>query len=422
MTSNTTVPPIGATILGYPRIGRNRELKRALESSWAGRADQDALRQVAADVREDARRAQRAAGLDTLPANTFSFYDQMLDTSLMLGVVPERFRTIQGGLGRDGTPLRRYFAMARGTDEVAPLEMTKWFDTNYHYLVPEIGATTSFVLDPAKPVADLAEHHPQVSSARPVVVGPWTYLSLAKASAEAPTGFTPLDRLDDLVRTYAELLGHLARAGAAWVQLDEPALVRDLSPAQVERVHDLYATLAAVSERPAILVATYFGTPVEALPALAATDVDGIGLDLTRGVTAASLADVHGLRTKDLVLGAVDGRNIWRADLEAVHQELQEWRGLGRRLSVATSCSLLHVPYDVSIEDGIDDALRANLAFADQKLAEVVALQRALDGDQEAAAEAFAASAEAIARRGSIRGRVEPETAARAAAVVPTDR
>ncbi|OYN87934.1 5-methyltetrahydropteroyltriglutamate--homocysteine S-methyltransferase [Parenemella sanctibonifatiensis] len=414
-----TAPSIGATVLGYPRIGRDRELKRALEAYWAGRADHHHLLDVGAQVRQESWKTLREAGLTSIPIATFSHYDQVLDTSVLLGVVPDRFPAPTSDDAE--RRLQHYFAMARGTDTAQPLEMTKWFDTNYHYLVPEIGPDTTFTLDPTAPLADLTAAGS--NGTRPVIVGPWTYLACAKTSAGAPEGFEPLDRLEDLLTTYVELLTTLHGAGAEWVQLDEPALVRDLSPAQAERVAQAYARVSDATQRPAVLVATYFGHPREALAGLAASNIDGIALDLTRGgVTADEVAALPGIAEKALVLGAVDGRNVWRTDLRGALTRLEQWRGVGREIAVSTSCSLLHVPYDVSTETALDPALRSILAFADQKLAEVVALQRALDGGVAASEPAFAEADAALANRSTIPGFVHPDSAGRLAAVSPQDR
>ena len=272
MTKQQT--PIGATALGFPRIGRNRELKKALDSYWAGTTSGRDLDEVATDVRLDALDSMSGAGLDSVPVNTFSWYDHVLDTAVLVGAIPERFRDVGGKDRLAGFDAARYFAMARGTADIAPLEMTKWFDTNYHYLVPEIAADAPFLLDASKPLAEFTEASERGLVARPVVVGPYTFLSLAKAAEGAEEDFDPLDRLADLVEVYVELLARLAEAGASWIQLDEPALVRDLTDEQLVLVEGAYGRLAAVEERPAILVSTYFADPVEALPTLVASGVE----------------------------------------------------------------------------------------------------------------------------------------------------
>src|SRR5690625_2264663 len=301
-----TAQPFLATVTGSPRIGPNRELKRATEGYWAGRTSQADLQSVAATLRRDTWSQLAAAGLDSVPVNTFSYYDQMLDTAVLLGALPPRVAGV-------ADELDRYFAAARGTDEIQPLEMTKWFDTNYHYIVPEIGPDTRFSLNPAKVLAELKEALEQGIPARPVLIGPVTFLLLSKAVGGAGA---PIERLDELVPLYTELLGLLAEAGAEWVQLDEPVLVTDISaeaPALAERA---YTALGSVTKRPAIHVATYFGDAGAGLPALARTPVEAIGVDLVAGADTA-VAVVPELATKTLVAGVVDGRNIWRTDLES---------------------------------------------------------------------------------------------------------
>ncbi len=412
MTHHHPPPPIGATVLGYPRIGPGRELKRALEAHWAGSSGPGDLEGAIAGIRRDAWSTMAAAGLDTVPVNVFGRYDHVLDTTAMLGAVPARFAT--AGPASTCTD-DQYFAMARGTTQVPPLEMTKWFDTNYHHLVPEIGPGTPLVLDSSRLLAEIDDAVAAGVVPRPVVVGPWTYLALAKGSDDAPPGYDPFQRMDDLVAVYAELLEALYAAGAGWVQLDEPALVRDLAGDQPAQVEQVYGALSGVQRRPAILVVTCFGDPVEALPALAATGVDGIGLDLTRGTDPEAVRAVPGIADKALVLGAVDGRNVWRADLRAVAAELERWGEVGRTRSVATSCSLLHVPHDVTREHGLDITLRQTLAFADQKLDEVVALQRLLSGAR--ADDQLEASDEAGRLRSSVPGLALAEVAERVGAV-----
>ena len=268
-----TVKPFTATVTGSPRIGPKRELKRATEGYWAGRTSRSDLENVAATLRRDTWSQLAAAGLDSVPVNTFSYYDQMLDTAVLLGALPTRVQAVSDELDR-------YFAAARGNGDIAPLEMTKWFDTNYHYIVPEIGPKTTFSLHPDKVLSELKEAQDQGISARPVIIGPITFLLLSKAVDGAGT---PIERLDELVPLYAELLRKLAEGGAEWVQIDEPALVTDISadaPALAERV---YIALGSLEKRPAIHVATYFGDPGNALPALARTPVEAIGIDLVYG-------------------------------------------------------------------------------------------------------------------------------------------
>lgn len=385
-----TAQPFTATVLGTPRIGPRRELKRATESYWAGRIGQDELKQVAAGLRRDTWAQLAAAGLDSVPVNTFSYYDQMLDTAVLLGALPARVAGVPDELDR-------YFAAARGNADIAPLEMTKWFDTNYHYIVPEIGPQTTFTLNPAKVLAELAEAQQQGIAARPVIIGPVTFLLLSKAVDGAAA---PISRLDELTAVYAELLGKLAEAGASWVQIDEPVLVTDIAAEAPELAERVYNQLGALSNRPSIFVATYFGDPGAGLPALARTPIEAIGVDLVYGPGTA-VASVPELASKTLVAGVVDGRNIWRTDLEAALAKLATLLGSAATVAVSTSCSTLHVPYSLEPETGLDDALRSWLAFGAEKVTEVATLARALREGRDAVAEQIAASNAAVASRAS---------------------
>ncbi|GIH23598.1 5-methyltetrahydropteroyltriglutamate--homocysteine methyltransferase [Acrocarpospora phusangensis] len=357
--------------MGYPRIGARRELKFATENYWAGRISAEELEATARSLRGSVWTELRDAGLDTIPSNTFSFYDQMLDTTVMVDAVPARYRDLTG--------LDRYFAMARGTAELPPLEMTKWFDTNYHYIVPELALDARFQLadgSAAKPVAEYVEARKLGIETRPVLVGPLTYLLLAKPKPDSPDGFTPLDLLDSLVETYAELLERLAGAGAQWVQFDEPVLARDLSGRETDALVRAYQRLGGLSSRPKILLATYFGAVTAAsLRAIAATAVEAIGLDFVAGPgNIESVASAGGLTRKIVVAGVVDGRNVWRADPARVKSTYAVLLGLADKVELSSSCSLLHVPVDLESETALDPAVRARLAFARQKVTELVAL------------------------------------------------
>ncbi|BDE16020.1 MULTISPECIES: 5-methyltetrahydropteroyltriglutamate--homocysteine S-methyltransferase [Mycobacterium] len=383
-----TTQPFSATITGSPRIGPRRELKRATEGYWAGRTSRSDLESVAATLRRDTWSGLAAAGLDSVPVNTFSYYDQMLDTAVLLGALPARVQGI-------ADELDRYFAAARGNDEVAPLEMTKWFDTNYHYLVPEIGPSTRFALNPDKVLSELKEAQELGVPARPVVIGPVTFLLLSKA---VDGGGAPIERLQELVPSYSELLSLLADCGAQWVQFDEPALVTDISPDAPALAEALYNALGAVANRPAIYVATYFGDPGAALAALARTPVEAIGVDFVYGADTA-VAAVPELANKTLVAGVVDGRNIWRTDLQAALDKLDTLLGSAGSVAVSTSCSTLHVPYSLEPETELDDALRSWLAFGAEKVREVVVLARALRDGRDSVADEIAASNAAVASR-----------------------
>ncbi len=403
-----TAQPFTATITGSPRIGPRRELKRAIEGYWAGRTSRSELETVAATLRRDTWSQLTAAGLDSVPVNTFSYYDQMLDTAVLLGALPVR---VHGVADR----LDRYFAAARGTGNIAPLEMTKWFDTNYHYIVPELGPDTTFSLHPEKVLSELKEAQQQGVSARPVIIGPLTFLLLSKAVGGAGA---PIERVDELIPLYSDLLGLLADNGAAWVQFDEPVLVTDMhadAPALAERV---YTALGKVAERPAIAVVTYFGDAGAAVPALARTPVEAIGVDLVRG-SETSIASVPELADKVLVAGIVNGRNIWRTDLESALSRLASLLGSVAAIAVSTSCSTLHVPYSLEPESDLDDVLRSWLAFGAEKLREVAVLARALRDGRDAVADEIAASNAAVKSRRSdprlhnnqVRARIDSITA-----------
>ena len=372
-----------ATILAYPRIGRGRELKRALEAHWAGRITEAELIQAANDLRKENLARLVELGLnpsDASLADAPSLYDHVLDATILLGAIPPRFA------GREGLDL--YFALARGDDKVGPEEMTKWFDTNYHYLVPEIGPDTPlhFADDTITRRFTAAREWGYVT--RPVLVGPVTYLALAKADPATPD-FAPLTRIDEAVAAYEEALASLHAAGAPWVQLDEPALTSDnLSRTRVELgelAARVYERLAASQNRPQILLTTPYGDASHAVGALAKTGVEALHVDTLRG----SLPEGADLSGVTLVVGAVDGRYIWRADLAQLRETLKAAQSLGAaRVTVATSNSLQHVPHDTALETWDDATLNENLhawlAFADQKVLEVVTLARGLDEGWEA--------------------------------------
>jgi 5-methyltetrahydropteroyltriglutamate--homocysteine methyltransferase len=416
--TNPPVFPTG-TILGYPRIGRRRELKKAVESFWAGSLTARELEEAAAELRQSTRERLASLGLgrtDSSIPEAFSFYDQVLDAAVTVGAVPSRFSSL---VAADGTiDLAGYFTLARGEGDRAPLEMTKWFDSNYHYLVPEIGPETVFSLAGDRIVREFEEARAAGFLTRPVLVGPVTFLLLAKASDEAPAGYQPLDRLDDLVAVYGELLGRLAGAGAEWVQLDEPALVSESIEAPRDEalaaLSAAYAALGALTDRPAIFVAAPYGSLDDALPVLAGSPVEAIGLDLVRGELPPT---TEGLAGKTLVAGVIDGHNIWRGDLAAAFEILGRVSALSPTVSVSTSTSLLHVPHDVDDETSLGADLVSWLAFADQKVGQVATLARGLvDGAVAVQAELDAASA-ALAARRAAPGVQDPAVRARAVAL-----
>ncbi|RJO74951.1 5-methyltetrahydropteroyltriglutamate--homocysteine S-methyltransferase [Nocardia panacis] len=403
--------PFTATVLGLPRVGPRRELKRATESYWAGRIAADDLHVVARDLRRAQLTELHSAGMDSVPVGTFSYYDQMLDTAVLLGALPPRV----AGIADD---LDRYFAAARGTDSVEPLEMTKWFDTNYHYLVPEIDADTVFALHPQKLLAELDEARELGVPARPVVIGPITFLKLAKAAADQ-SGGEVLDRVAELIPLYVDLLGRLAAAGAQWVQIDEPVLVTDLSEQEIALVRRTYIELAAAADRPAILVATYFGSTGPALAALADTPVEGIALDFVSGSTVSEVAAVPALASKLLVAGVVDGRNVWRTDLDRALATLGELRGAAGSLAVSSSCSLLHVPYGLAAETALDEHLRSWLSFGAEKIVEVQVLAAGIGKGADSIEYRLTAARNALAVRAQDPRLHDPKVRARLDALGP---
>jgi len=398
--------------LGFPRIGHHRELKKALEAYWQGAADAADLEATGKALRARHWQLQRDAGIEVIPSNDFSFYDHMLDMSVTLGAIPPRFAGI-------ADPLLRYFAMARGNSAAPAMEMTKWFDTNYHFIVPELHAGQQFRLASSKAVDEFLEARALGIHTRPVLVGPVTWLSLAKPK---DVGLEPLSLLDDLLPVYAELLATLKATGADWVQLDEPILALDLSEAQRKALRRSYDVLQPVAPR--ILVASYFGALEDNAELAAALHVAGLHIDLVRAPE--QLLAVLKLLPADKLLsvGVIDGRNIWRADLDAqLALVTRAWDSVGPdRLEVAPSSSLLHSPVDLEGETELDDELRSWLAFARQKLDEVAALTLAMQKGRPAARSAFEASAAAAGSHRQSSRIHRPEVRQRAAAAVGLER
>ncbi|GLX41041.1 5-methyltetrahydropteroyltriglutamate--homocysteine methyltransferase [Streptomyces roseochromogenus] len=418
MTTESAAAAAGATVFGYPRQGGSRELKKAVEGYWKGRVTADALRATAEDLRRTNWRQLAAAGITEVPTGDFSYYDHVLDTTVMVGAIPARHRAAVAA-----DPLDGYFAMARGTQDAPPLEMTKWFDTNYHYLVPELGPDTVFTADPAKQVTELGEALALGHTARPVLVGPVTYLLLAKPAPGVAADFEPLTLLDRLLPVYAEVLAALRAAGAEWVQLDEPALVQDRTPADLGAAARAYRELGALTDRPRLLVASYFDRLGDALPVLAKAPVEGLALDFT-GRAAANLDDLAaagGLPGKRLVAGVVDGRNIWVNDLGKSLATLGTLLGLAGRVDVSASCSLLHVPLDTAVEKDVDPQILRWLAFARQKTAEIATLAKGLTAGTAAVAGELSANRAALASRAASPITHDPAVRARTAAVTDAD-
>ncbi|MDA8049770.1 MAG: 5-methyltetrahydropteroyltriglutamate--homocysteine S-methyltransferase [Rhodospirillales bacterium] len=412
-----------ASNLGFPRIGHRRELKFALERHWSGELDEAGLLAEAARLRAGHWRLQQGLGISHVPSGDFSLYDAVLDMATMLGAVPPGY-----GWSGGPVPLSTYFALARGTRGteaegaagvragLSALEMTKWFDTNYHYLVPRLAAEQRFQLTENRALALWREAVAAGTRTRPVLLGPVTFLLLAKAAH----GSAPLDLLGRLLPIYVRILRELAEAGCAWVQMDEPCLACDLPKGAEEAFALAYAALAQ-GPAPDLLLASYFGPMGENLGTALRLPVRGLHLDLTRGASdlAGALAGMRGEQW--LSLGLIDGRNVWRADLRAalaVAERVAAARGT-ERLMIAPSCSLLHVPVDLAGEKRLDLEVKAVLAFAVQKLGEVATLARGLD-EGEAAVRAELEESDAAARTRRESARVHrPEVTARVAAITP---
>jgi 5-methyltetrahydropteroyltriglutamate--homocysteine methyltransferase len=381
-----------SNVSGFPRIGRNRELKFATEAYWRGETSAEELAAVAREIRLESWRLMQGAGIDLIPSNDFSFYDQVLDAVALVGAVPERY-----GHGDGEVDLDTYFAMARGSQsgrlDVTAMEMTKWFDTNYHYLVPELGPDTSFTLSSTKPFDEHAEAMAELGiDSVPVLVGPVSFLLLSKPADGVGDDFDRLTLLEPLIEVYGEVLERLAEQGATWVQLDEPCFVEDRSERELDALRLAYEELAKVHERTRILVKTYFDHAGDAYGVLRDLPIDGIGLDLHRGPKNVELiANQGGLEDQWLFAGIVDGRNVWINDLEHSLDLLEGLRGRCDELVVSTSCSLLHTPIDLDAEPAgvdadLDDEMRSWMAFAVQKVAEVATLAKGLGEGREAIA------------------------------------
>lgn len=392
--------------LGFPRIGGQRELKFALEDYWAGRQTEQELATTAADLRR--RHWQQQAGLDFAPVGEFSLYDQVLDMSVTLGNLPARVAD------KEGSELDAYFRAARGRGAndspccaTTAGEMTKWFDTNYHYIVPEFTADTWFELDPERLLSQLTEAREQGVRAKPVIIGPVTYLWLGKTS----DGSDRLDLLERLLPAYAQLLDVLADAGADWVQIDEPALVTELDANWRYAFNLAYHQLK--SNRPKLLLATYFGELRGNLQLACELPVAGIHLDAVSAPDEVNRIADWLPSHKVLSLGVINGRNIWKADLSKILDWLEPVHDkLGDRLWLAPSCSLLHVPVDVTPETELDVEVRNWLAFAVQKLDELQVLAQALNEGRQAVQPSLAANRQAIESRRHSTRVINPEVRA----------
>lgn len=364
--------------LGYPRIGKNRELKQALEAYWKKNLPLEDLLATGDTIQVNAWKLQREAGIDLIPGNDFSYYDHVLDTALMVGVIPERFTNL-----KFSNPQDLAFAMARGFQlpgekAIAAMEMTKWFNTNYHYIVPEVNEDTNFKLDPSKVLSALALAAAHGQTIKPVILGPVSFLLLSKSISP---GFEPLERLMDLLPLYRDLFSILAENGAEYLQLDEPFLCLDLSEKSAEAYKAFFSAFSLNLPRPNVILTTYFADPTPNLHLLNASPFEGLHLDF---LNIADADDLLGRLSspKILSLGLVDGRNVWRQDLDKSLALARKAAEIVKpdALVLAPSCSLIHVPQDVEMEKNLDPQVKLRLSFADQKLQEITALKAALEG------------------------------------------
>ncbi|WP_426140460.1 5-methyltetrahydropteroyltriglutamate--homocysteine S-methyltransferase [Pseudomonas sp. DWP3-1-2] len=415
-----------AHTLGFPRIGADRELKKVLEAYWKGEVDEDGLRNAGRELRAAHWQLQKDAGIDLLPVGDFAWYDQVLTHSLTFGVIPQRFADTTDARGLP--TLNTLFAMARGATSSCcdgahgkgqyAQELTKWFDTNYHYLVPEFTHDQRFQLSWEQLFEEVDEARGLGHKVKPVIIGPLTCLWLGKAKGDS---FDKLDLLERLLPLYGEILGRLAAQGVEWVQIDEPILALDLPQDWKNAFERAYHSLQYSPLKK--LVATYFGGLEDNLGLAVSLPVDGLHIDLVRAPDQLA-AVLDRLPTyKVLSLGVVNGRNVWRCDLEHALGQLREAQlRFGDNLWVASSCSLLHSPVDLQRENTLDAELKGWLAFAVQKCAEISLLSAALNTPQSPVVQAALTESRALQTRRSQSPRIhKPQVQARLAAITPAD-
>jgi 5-methyltetrahydropteroyltriglutamate--homocysteine methyltransferase len=357
---------ITTATIGYPRIGPKRELKKALESFWKGDIKENELQSTAKDLRKKNWEIQKENGIDLITSNDFSFYDQVLDTICLLGAVPDRYNW-QG----DDVDLKTYFAMARGSQtkelDVSALEMTKWFDTNYHYLVPELKSDQKFKISSQKPFEEFKEAQSAGYKTKPVLLGPITFLLLSKSTE----GKNTLDLLDNLLPVYLEIVKKLNDLGAEWIQIDEPIFVKDLDVGVVSKIKKTLNAIKEAAGNSKILLTTYFESIDQKVKEeVFASDVDAVHLDLVRGENNFNyIKDSN----KTLSLGVINGRNIWKSDLTQIIDQIKDVKG---DFIISSSCPLLHTPYDLDLETKVPENIKKWLAFAKQKLQEINILKQ----------------------------------------------
>lgn len=432
---------VTSTTLGYPRIGPKRELKKALEGYWKGKVSLEELETTARDLRLANWTLQKESGIDQIPSNDFSYYDLVLDTSLLVGAIPERYKAFWDG---ENANIDLYFAMARGAQveltkgcgegcgchgpsgdasedkiDVTAAEMTKWFDTNYHYIVPEFEENQTFKLSSHKPLDEYLEAKAAGIETRPSLIGPITYLLLGKRQGGGDT----LALIDALVPVYEQVLKELSQAGAQWVQIDEPYLALDLDDDTRALYATVYEKLAAAAGDTKLFVTTYFEALRENLQTACDLPVDALHIDVVRAPDQLDAVLEQLPSDKILSVGVVNGRNIWRADLSAcvdVVEKAVAKKGKDN-VWVAPSCSLLFTPYDLDFETALDDELKSWLAFSKQKLAEIETITKAVNDGRDSVADLLKASDAAQAARKSSARINNKDVQGRVAAITPAD-
>lgn len=415
--------------LGYPRIGNQRELKKGLEQFWAGKISEEELRTIGSKIRQQNWQTQVDAGLNLVPSNDFSFYDHVLDTSMMLGAIPERYQVLVDN--QHNSELDVYFAMARGLQteqaDIQAMEMTKWFDTNYHYIVPEFTKNQEFKRFSNKAIQDFEEAKSLGIITKPVLVGPVTFLLLGKEKEE---GFERIDLLDKILPIYIKILQELSAKGAVWIQLDEPCLTLDLTENEIIAFQKAYQTIRKSVPALKILLATYFECSGDNINLATSLPVNCLHIDLVR--CPAQLGDILTLKhfvdsDKSLSLGVVDGRNIWKTDYKKALSFIQTANEqlATDRLLIAPSCSLLHAPCDLDLETNetvLTPEIKSWFAFAKQKLTEVVALGQIADSKYDLNVSlAFAENQRIIEHRRTSALIHKPFVKQRVAEITPTD-
>lgn len=378
-----------ASVIGYPRIGKSRELKFWTEDYFQGKISEHQLKENAKQLRSAQWKVQSGYGIDLIPSNDFSFYDGMLDTAVLLGAIPQRYRDLHLG------ELDTYFAMARGYQgdkgDVKAFSMRKWFNTNYHYIVPELEDDTEIRLTGSKPFDEFLEAKSLGVQTKPVVIGPFTFLKLARFQGKKQLQ----DYVDATIRAYAQLLRQLNELGAEWLQLDEPILVTDLTHADITLLTQIYTALLEQKGELKILLQTYFGDIRDCYKEVTSLAFDGIGLDFIEGKETSSLVQSYGFpQDKLLFAGVLNGKNIWRNDYGKTLQTLRKLQATAEEIVINTSCSLLHVPYTVQSEAQLDESIRSAFAFAEEKLEELSELKALVDDNAYKHSPTFIANAQ----------------------------